>query len=360
MVGLSNDQTGTPSERPLARKRQTSELSYKFQRLRERLRGAIASGELAGKLPGERALAKRFHVNAKTLSKALTDLAAEGLLDRSIGRGTYVKGSAPEATPKAKNKWLIIAGLHGSSPELIEALRQANPETEVWTGDVNAIRPSQLAGVSSVVCLDPSTSPNFLRDMVVRNINVVAVGYVPKTYSTHCVLNDPSIGAAWLARELVLAGHHRFVVVERDRDNRVASSFHVAVSALARSATVDALDVPDTSALIGHGATAVVCDCPTTARHVQRMLEDRGIAIPSKLSVASVGMLTGEAPCSGFYTTVRQVAAAVTNLLRDPPTRPSAVWLAGEMIHCGTITETDAAVHEPTGPLLSIPRTAVA
>src|SRR5579864_2222915 len=72
-----------------------SGMSYKFQRLREKLRHAIISGELSGKLPGERALARRFHVNAKTLSKALTDLAAEGLLDRSIGRGTYVKGSAP-------------------------------------------------------------------------------------------------------------------------------------------------------------------------------------------------------------------------------------------------------------------------
>src|SRR5712675_2902187 len=82
-------------------------LSYKFQRLREKLRHAIASGELSGKLPGERALAKRFHVNAKTLSKALTDLAAEGLLDRSIGRGTYVKGSVP--APDAKDgRWLVL------------------------------------------------------------------------------------------------------------------------------------------------------------------------------------------------------------------------------------------------------------
>jgi DNA-binding FadR family transcriptional regulator len=55
-------------------------LNYKFQRLRERVREAIASGELAGKLPGERELARRFNANPKTLSKALTDLAAEGLL----------------------------------------------------------------------------------------------------------------------------------------------------------------------------------------------------------------------------------------------------------------------------------------
>jgi len=79
-------------------------MSYKFQRLREKLRAAIASGELSGKLPGERALAKRFHVNAKTLSKALTDLAAEGVLDRSIGRGTFVKGS-PLPPPRPGGGW---------------------------------------------------------------------------------------------------------------------------------------------------------------------------------------------------------------------------------------------------------------
>jgi len=81
-------------------------MSYKFQRLREKLRQAVVTGELTGKLPGERALAKRFHVNAKTLSKALTDLAAEGVLDRSIGRGTYVKGSAP--APATTGRWLIL------------------------------------------------------------------------------------------------------------------------------------------------------------------------------------------------------------------------------------------------------------
>src|SRR6476661_7367133 len=102
------DETNTASELislPTSRAGELG-LSYKFQRLRERIRLAIASGELTGKMPGERALAKRFHVNAKTLSKALTDLAAEGLLDRSIGRGTYVKGSAP--APSSPARWLVL------------------------------------------------------------------------------------------------------------------------------------------------------------------------------------------------------------------------------------------------------------
>src|SRR5213593_2018616 len=116
-------------------------LSYKFQRLRERLRSAVVSGELSGKLPGERALAKRFHVNAKTLSKALTDLAAEGVLDRSIGRGTYVKGHAP-VTVTAK-RLLIVCDPDQVGWELVQMIRAAHPEVDVAT-DVTSVRPSFL------------------------------------------------------------------------------------------------------------------------------------------------------------------------------------------------------------------------
>src|ERR1700685_2450288 len=85
----------------------SSGMSYKFQRLRERIRQAVATGELSGKLPGERELARRFQVNAKTLSKALTDLAGEGLLHRSIGRGTFVRSSQGDST-ETRGAWLLL------------------------------------------------------------------------------------------------------------------------------------------------------------------------------------------------------------------------------------------------------------
>src|SRR5688572_23266650 len=107
-------------------------LSYKFQRLRERLRDAVVSGEFAGKLPGERQLAKRFHVNAKTLSKALTDLAAEGLLDRSIGRGTYVKGQTPTAHTR-KGRWMIVCEPARTGATLPRLLTEAHREAEIVT-----------------------------------------------------------------------------------------------------------------------------------------------------------------------------------------------------------------------------------
>src|SRR5438477_192447 len=104
-------------------------LSYKFQRLRERLRDAVACGELSGKLPGERELARRFKANPKTLSKALTDLAAEGLLERSIGRGTYVRSaSAPE---EIGGRWLILVDAPDRNSPLVEQLQKSHTDSEV-------------------------------------------------------------------------------------------------------------------------------------------------------------------------------------------------------------------------------------
>src|SRR3954453_5192613 len=102
-------------------------LSYKFQRLRERLRDAVISGELSGKLPGERELARRFKANPKTLSKALTDLAAEGLLERSIGRGTYVKGnSAPE---ELGGRWLVLVDEVDRKSAVVEGVIKSHTNT---------------------------------------------------------------------------------------------------------------------------------------------------------------------------------------------------------------------------------------
>jgi DNA-binding FadR family transcriptional regulator len=105
-------------------------LNYKFQRLRERIREAIASGELSGKLPGERELARRFKANPKTLSKALTDLAGEGLLRRSIGRGTFVKGSGPAPSAPA-GRWLILCDDADADSPLVQELLRCHPDAAV-------------------------------------------------------------------------------------------------------------------------------------------------------------------------------------------------------------------------------------
>ena len=143
---------------------QSSALSYKFERLREKLRKAIQTGEISGKLPGERLLADKYHVNAKTLSKALTDLAAEGLLERSIGRGTFVKGHEPA---RSEGRWLILCDESQVNGEFVTMMKQARPDVEVIT-DVTNIRPSFLGNFDAVIDVSLSTPPEFLRQLAVR------------------------------------------------------------------------------------------------------------------------------------------------------------------------------------------------
>ena len=344
-------------------KGRTSEMSYKFQRLREKLRAAIASGELSGKLPGERALAKRFHVNAKTLSKALTDLAAEGVLDRSIGRGTYVKGSAPQSN--GGGRWLLLCD--DNDPDamiLLEHLRRANPDTQSTCGP-GAMRPSFLNAFHAVIDAASATPEAFLRDLVVRNLTVVAVGREARMYSMHAVLVDAALGAARIGRDLMLAGHRKFAAVEAPGGNALTQSLRQTAARLAPDATVDTFSPDDAARLHQSGATAVVCDSTATARTVRAALampaESRSAtpgldaaapALPAGMALAAVGVSWAEVPCSGYYVDGGKVAEQVISLLRDPPAgRPATLWMAGELADRGTMGPGAAAPSAGANPL---------
>jgi len=305
-------------------------LSYKFQRLRERLREAITKGELTGKLPGERSLAKQFQVNAKTLSKALTDLAAEGILDRSIGRGTYVKGTAP-AAPSAE-RWLVLAD-NDTPEELLSSLRSKNAGLHVMTDAVDRMRPSFINQFSAVIDLASNTPESFLRDLVVRNISVVAVGREPKMYSMNAVMVDAQLGASRLARQLLLAGHRKFAVAT----DRGETGFVQAVQQTARhfdeSSTVDAIYPTEASAAVKAGATAVLCDSSATARDVAANLAKAG----ASAEIMAAGISNGDSTVSGYYVSTDEIATAVASLLTPTQsTRPSVLWLAGTYANRGT------------------------
>jgi DNA-binding transcriptional regulator YhcF (GntR family) len=317
----------------------SSKLSYKFQRLREKLRAAIASGELSGKLPGERQLARRFHVNAKTLSKALTDLAAEGLLDRSIGRGTFVKtDGASAAAATANERWLVICEPDQVNSAVITHLRQANENIQVVT-DTASLRPSFLNPIKVVIDLSANTLDSFLRDLIVRNIMVVLVGREPTTYSVNAVLVDRALGASYLARDMMLAGHRRFLAVERRGQATVAESIRRAAARYAPEATVDSVFPHDVATIVEQqGATAVICDSRRSAVQVREALSRRNLEIPQRVSLAAIGSGWGEYPCSGYFIHSRQKADTVLQLIRDTNTkRPTALWLTGAFVELGTM-----------------------
>jgi hypothetical protein len=310
-------------------------MSYKFQRLRERIRQAVASGELSGKLPGERELARRFRVNAKTLSKALTDLAAEGLLHRSIGRGTFVRGAENEK-PAPVRPWLVLLDAE-VDPALVRGIKGLAPAIETCN-DVSSIRPSFLNQFSAVVDLAGSTPEAFIRNLLVRGIPVVSVGQEPRAYSVNTVMLDSLLGVSHLTRQLILGGHRHFLAIEQRTRIVVAQAIRGTAARYCQDFCVDACTPADVVQAVEFGATACICDSVQTASKTMEMLQRGGIVVPQRVSVGAIGYKGGDYPCTGYYVDPGQQAAAVVEVLTSGQHgRPTAIWLAGTQIDGGTL-----------------------
>lgn len=98
--------------------------TYKFQRLREQIRDAILSGEIRGRLPGERDLARRYRANAKTVNKALGDLCSEGLVVRDVGRGTFVADDRTAKPGRRRRFFGVAVSEPVSAPHRADLMRR--------------------------------------------------------------------------------------------------------------------------------------------------------------------------------------------------------------------------------------------
>lgn len=86
------------------------------------LRVQIAAGAFApsGKLPSEAQLVERFGVSRPTVARALRDLQSEGLVERRVGSGTYVRCSSQVAPPQAQVLGLLVP--ERGKTEIFEAI----------------------------------------------------------------------------------------------------------------------------------------------------------------------------------------------------------------------------------------------
>jgi hypothetical protein len=322
----------SPTAKPKKTSTRQPGMSYKFQRLREKIRHAVESGELLGKLPGERALARRFHVNAKTLSKALTDLAAEGLLDRSIGRGTFVKGSAP-ASSAGVGRWLVLsdspAGEHACT---LEALRKVCPELQILPA-LDPVRPSQLNQFSAVIDLAGKTSDAAMRSLIVRGTPLVLANHEPSAYSLNSVMIDVPFGVSRIARDLLMAGHRVIGAVERRGRCTVSAAARAAAQRYAPDAVIECAEGREIGALLSAGATALICGSAADARVAETMLSN----LNTDVSIAAVGCGCASGRYSGYFVDCAQIAEAIVRFLQEPATRPTTMWLAGAWVDRGTI-----------------------
>jgi Bacterial regulatory proteins, gntR family len=65
-----------------------------YRQLAAILRGQIESGELAGRMPGEKTLMQEYGLALGTVRKAVKLLRDEGLIETVPGWGSYTRGSS--------------------------------------------------------------------------------------------------------------------------------------------------------------------------------------------------------------------------------------------------------------------------
>jgi len=112
-----------PTKRQQARER--------YERLREDLRSRIVSGELpsGAQLPSEHALAAHYGLSRMAVWRVLAELAAEGLIEKRPGRGSF---ATLPADPSQSGQTLQVAVYYPSAPlgiltRLVNAFRESHP-----------------------------------------------------------------------------------------------------------------------------------------------------------------------------------------------------------------------------------------
>ena len=99
----------------------------------EAVTGAIRSGQLrpGDRLPPERSFCEQFGVSRATVRRALRGLADEGLVESTVGRGSFIRATGLAEPPNTLMSFTELAearGLKPSAKVIDEAIRPATPE----------------------------------------------------------------------------------------------------------------------------------------------------------------------------------------------------------------------------------------
>lgn len=288
------------------------DLSYKYQRLRERLRLAVTNGELTGKLPGERELARRYAANAKTINKALNDLAMEGLVLRHVGRGTFVAGSGPNrripAMPSRTFAW-IAPGVDAKDGQMLvsitsELLQARGHRLETMPAQLDefgelpegVLNPRTLRQIDGVLIYAARPSRELLANLRRRHLPVVMINNCHTDIRLPTVLADQSHGAFAVTERCIQSGHSRIQLLIRPESlpaGLAAWSGHAAAMQYYGLEPLARMEVGagfDWSGLVTTGCrpSALVCSSGQLALEARQKMVEAGLTVPTHMSVAAI------------------------------------------------------------------------
>ncbi|MBV8278102.1 MAG: winged helix-turn-helix transcriptional regulator [Verrucomicrobia bacterium] len=86
---------------------------YKHREIYRTLLTEISDGryDAIQRLPSEAQLVRRFGVSRPTAARALRDLQSEGVIERRVGSGSYLKGVVPSIMETSRHLGVLLPAL---------------------------------------------------------------------------------------------------------------------------------------------------------------------------------------------------------------------------------------------------------
>lgn len=209
----------------------TNQLLYR--KIEETIRERIENGTYppGSQLPTEMELIKEFNTSRLTISKSLSHLVAEGLITRTRGRGSFVKGGKVRETPGlirfispvAKDEsYLLHNGLLEGIQEIV---RQANYNVSIdfyrtVEEEIEIIRQYKNRENDAFViwpCNNPAVI-ELLRELDRSGFPFVLVDSFFPQFKSDCVMTDNILGGQLIVEYLFKKGHKHIGYLSQELD----------------------------------------------------------------------------------------------------------------------------------------------
>lgn len=308
----------------------------KYLNVKEAIVEGIRGGNITGKLPGERVLAKKYAVSYMTVRRAVTELVEEGILYKNTTKGTFVSHS--KMTPKMTYNlgFFLDEGIKEgiSSPyyslifNALEKETKKNGYNLVLFSETETLNPlnnqKKIDGV--VICCFPRIE-NKIHELK-KILPIVLLDNLSADKSIPSVTLDNFNGCSEATDYLWSLGHRRIGFIAGLMDSNICEE-----RLMGYTRTMSKKGVAVDEALIFNGdysyesgeqgakyllslknpPTAIMCANDSMAIGAIKVVREKGLKVPDDISVVGFDDIT---VASKVFPSLTTVAAPVDDIAR--------------------------------------------